>query len=79
MMADRDGLQAGAGQCALVNNTPLAASRSKFGVFACGCPPRQPIQSFKSSTEMNSTFGLSAATADDISASDINNANATGQ
>ena len=28
-----------------------------FGVLACGCPPRQPTQSFRSSTEMNNTFG----------------------
>src|SRR3569833_72255 len=28
-----------------------------FGVFAWGCPPRQPTQSFRSSTAMNSTLG----------------------
>ena len=53
MMAVRDGLQAGAGQCALVNSIPLSASRSMLGVRAWGWPPRQPIQSFRSSTAMN--------------------------
>ncbi len=57
MMAVRDGLQAGAGQCALVNNTPVEASRSRFGVCACGWPPRQPTQSLRSSSEINNTFG----------------------
>jgi hypothetical protein len=40
-----------------VKRTPLAASRSRFGVIVCGCPPRQPIQSFRSSMAMNSTLG----------------------
>ena len=63
MMAPREGLQAGAGQCALVNSTPLAARRSRFGVFVCGWPPMQPIQSFRSSIEMNRTLGLLSAQA----------------
>ena len=60
-MAVRDGLQAGAGQWALVNRIPEAANRSRFGVLACGCPPRQPTQSLRSSMAMNSTLGLVAA------------------
>ena len=56
--AVRDGLQAGAGQCALSKRTPEAASRSRFGVLAWGCPPRQPTQSFRSSIAMNRTFGF---------------------
>jgi hypothetical protein len=63
MIAVREGLQDAPGQCALLNNTLLAASRSKFGVRVCGWPPRQPIQSLRSSTEMNSTLGLSPAKA----------------
>lgn len=55
--AARDGLQAGAAQCAFVKNRPRAASRSIFGVLACRCPSRQPIQSFKSSMAMNRTLG----------------------
>ena len=54
----RDGLHAGAEQCAFVNSTPRLASRSRFGVLTSGCPPKQPIQSFKSSMAINSTFGL---------------------
>lgn len=59
----REALQPGAVQWALVNNMPLLASRSMFGVIACGWPPRLPIQSFKSSTAMNRTLrgGLGSA------------------
>ena len=62
-MAVREGLQAGAGQWALVKSTPEAASRSRLGVRACGWPPRQPIQSFKSSMAMKRTLGLAIAAA----------------
>jgi len=55
----RDGLQAGAEQCALVKSTPFCARRSRLGVFTSGWPPRQPIQSFKSSIAIKRTFGLS--------------------
>src|SRR4051812_35690928 len=58
---DRDGLQSGAWQWALVNRVPRLARRSMFGVLACGWPPRQPTQSFWSSMATNRTFGLSAA------------------
>ena len=61
MIAVRDGLQSGAAQWACSKRTPLRASLSMFGVFACGWPPRQPTLSFISSTEMNRTLGLSAA------------------
>ena len=54
---DRDGLHSGAWQWALVNSVPRAARRSMFGVFACGWPPRQPTQSFRSSMAMNRTLG----------------------
>ena len=56
-MALREGLQAGAGQWALVKSVPRLARRSTLGVSACLCP-RQPTQSFQSSTEMNSTLGM---------------------
>ena len=48
-MLAREGLQTGDWQWALLNSTPRAASRSICGVFACGCPPMQPIQSLRSS------------------------------
>src|SRR5688500_19327237 len=57
----RDGLHIGAWQWALVKVTPRAARRSRFGVFACGCPPSGPTQSFRSSTAMKRTLGWSAA------------------
>jgi len=59
----REGLQIGAWQWALVNSVPRFASASICGVRACGCPSRQPTQSFKSSMTINSTFGFSAAAA----------------
>src|SRR5690349_13274154 len=59
--AAREGLQSGAAQCAFVKSTPRLARRSIFGVRACGCPPRQPTQSFRSSIAMNSTLGGAAA------------------
>ena len=37
------------------------ASRSMWGVRACGCPPKAPTQSFKSSMAMKSTLGCGAA------------------
>ena len=57
MIAVRDGLQSGAAQWACSKSTPFLASPSMLGVFACGCPPRQPTQSFRSSTAMKRTFG----------------------
>src|SRR5688500_3763864 len=57
MSAARDGLHAGAGQWARVKSMPRFARRSMFGVFACGCPPRQPTQSLRSSTAMKRTLG----------------------
>ena len=36
MKAVRDGLQSGAGHCALRKVTPRAASLSRLGVLACG-------------------------------------------
>ena len=59
--AAREGLHAGAAQYERVNSTPRFASRSMFGVRQSGCPPRQLIQSFKSSTAMNNTFGFASA------------------
>ena len=58
MMAVREGLQAVAGQWALLKRMPLAARRSRFGVMVCGCPPRQPIQSLRSSRAMKRMFGF---------------------
>ena len=52
-----DGLHKTLWQYALVNVTPIFASRSKFGVFACGCPPSGLTQSFKSSTAMKRMLG----------------------
>src|SRR6185437_11900595 len=57
MMLDRDGLHSGAWQWALRNSVPREARPSMFGVFACGCPPRQPTQSFRSSMAMKRTLG----------------------
>src|SRR5688572_13615936 len=57
--AVRDGLHTGAAQCAFRNSTPLRARRSIFGVRTPGYPPRQPTQSFMSSTERKRTFGAS--------------------
>src|SRR5688572_25777058 len=59
----RDGLQSGDWQWAFVNSVPRFASASMCGVFTCGCPPMQPIQSFWSSMAMNNTFGRSAPAA----------------
>jgi hypothetical protein len=46
---------------AFVKLTPLAASRSMFGVMARGVVSRHPIQSFISSTARNRTLGFSPA------------------
>ena len=62
--AVREGLHSGAAVWAFANKTPSFARSSMLGVFACGCPPRQPTQSFKSSIAMNKTFGLSIASVD---------------
>jgi len=59
----RDGEQSGAAQWAFANAIPRFASRSMCGVLTCGCPPRNPTQSFKSSTAMKSTLGRSGACA----------------
>lgn len=61
MMAVREGLQAVAGQWALLKRVPLAARRSRFGVMLWGCPPRQPIQSLRSSRAMKRMFGFFCA------------------
>lgn len=53
----RDGLHSGACAWAFVKSVPRASSRSMFGVRACGCPPRAPIQSFWSSIAMKRTSG----------------------
>ncbi len=58
MMLIRDGQHIVPWQCALVNSMPPPANLSIFGVFVSGCPPMQPIQSFKSSTAINRTFGF---------------------
>jgi len=64
MVAVRDGLHDAATEWALVKSMPLAASLSKFGVTDCALPPRHPIQSFRSSTEMNRTLGGFSSAAD---------------
>src|SRR4051812_2216472 len=56
-MLEREGLQSGAWQCALAKSVPRLASRSMFGVFAWGWPPRQPTQSFRSSTARKRMLG----------------------
>ena len=60
---EREALQPGAEQWALVKSVPRLARRSMFGVRACGCPPSTPTQSLRSSTAMNKTFGLAASAA----------------
>ena len=62
-MLAREGLHTGDWQWALLKSTPRAASRSMFGVFACGCPPMQPIQSLRSSMAMSRTLGLAVSAA----------------
>ena len=57
----RDGLQVGALQWALENETPRAAKPSMFGVLLCGCPPSTPTQSLRSSRTINTTSGLVSA------------------
>lgn len=56
----REGLHSGDWQCALRKVVPRAASLSMYGVFAIGCPPRWPIQSFWSSMAMKRMLGRSA-------------------
>ena len=63
MMADLEGPQAGAAQCALVNTIALDASFSIWGVLDWGLPPSTPFQSFISSTAMKRTFGFDGLTA----------------
>ena len=60
---ERDGLQSGDWQWAFVNSVPRRASASMCGVFTCGCPPMQPIQSFWSSMARNSTLRRVSAAA----------------
>lgn len=50
-----DGPHKGAWQCASVKETPMAANRSMFGVFAG--PSKLPNMVFRSSTAMKRTFG----------------------
>ena len=61
-MLAREGLHTGAWQWALLKRTPRAANRSILGVLAWGCPPRQPIQSLRSSMEISRTLGLPSST-----------------
>src|SRR5262245_33832508 len=56
--AVRDGLHKGDAQCAFENRTPRFASASMCGVCTSRYP-RQPTQSFMSSTDRKSTFGFS--------------------
>src|SRR6516164_6269648 len=65
---EREGLHSGAWQCALVKSVPRRPRRSMFGVTACGWPPRQPTQSFRSSTAMNRTFGRCSPAIVDVAA-----------
>ena len=59
-IAEREGPHTVAGDCAFaITIAPCAFNLSRFGVFTCGFPPKTPTQSFKSSTAMNKTFGLS--------------------
>src|SRR5678816_2418363 len=69
--AAREGLQSGAAQWALVNVTPIAASRSIFGVLVCLFRARCPTQWFRSSTGIKRTFGFSAARAERVNATRI--------
>src|SRR4051812_44093876 len=59
--AAREGLQSGAGHCALINVIPRAASLSRLGVFACRLPPVGLGQLFRSSAMMSRMLGFSAA------------------
>ena len=59
--AAREGLQAGATVYARVNNIPLAASRSILGVLVSGCPPREPIQSFRRTKHPHFVYSQSKA------------------
>src|SRR4051812_21989623 len=61
--AVREGLQTGAAQCAFVNTSPIAASRSKLGVFTLVRSPRTLTQSFRSSIETNRMFGRAGSAA----------------
>ena len=75
------GIYLGAGeltvdQCAFVNNTPRLASASICGVLACGCPSRQPTQSFRSSIAMSRTLGFSAANVEAAVSVPVNSARA---
>ena len=60
MTLTRDEEQTGTAQCALLKFLPRSASSSMFGVDASGCPPRNPVQSFRSSMLIITTFGCSA-------------------
>ena len=59
-MAALEGAQAGEGTWQLVNDIDIFANRLKFGVFMPTLPFQESvfIQSFKSSIEINKTFGL---------------------
>ena len=60
-MAARLGAQKTPAVWALLKLTPLLASLSMLGVMARGVLPRQPIQSFMSSTARKRMLGLSLA------------------
>src|SRR5512139_615935 len=61
--AAREGLHAGAAQCALAKLTPRLASRSMCGVLTSGLPPRCPTQSFRSSIAMKRISDLDGCAA----------------
>src|SRR5262245_18133215 len=61
--AARDGLQTGAAQYARLNESPIFAIRSRFGVFACGLCAKYPTQSRRSSIAMKRTLGFCGAAA----------------
>ncbi len=53
----RDAIQTGTWQCVFRNSIPRCASRSRLGVLTSGFPPRQPIQSLRSSMAIKTMFG----------------------
>lgn len=65
----------GAWQCAFVKSVPRLANASMCGVLACGCPPRQPTQSLRSSTAISKTLGLSPAKENDWHRANTNRTN----
>ena len=60
MIANLEGAQAGAGTLEFKNDIDISAKRLKLGVFIPRLPAHEfvLIQSFKSSIEINNTFGF---------------------